>query len=361
MDTPVVVDYRELYTDYKLLNHELISQLDYNEYTSLYDFIVDKEHTNENNNLYLLFTTADLLEKIIKMSYSEPLRKPIKRLRSESTRINNGRKMTKYNDYIANLTPYLKAYVTPYKLEQFSRDLDLDTSLIEKLNEATDDSEYVNTENYGKVVEIWFADNCNCPICMQPTLRRYAKDNFPVIDLVCINESHTFEDGVKFFQVKSMSTGESYFSKYFDYDDKIIHTGSYKFGKIVHSISPLDDDLTKKVLIGYICIQIEPKIDHLKVDMHKSFLVLPQTHNSVVKKLFDETLFMQEYENVDNYYYLYIDIVHPTITFSTNTNNVKRFDEFYGKKVKFRIPIDYIENSETDWIILKNNLNILIN
>lgn len=356
MDTP---NYKELYAEYKDKNHQLISDMSHNEYTDFYSFVIDKDHMDENNNLYLLFVTSKLLEKhTYEMSNSQDLSKPIKRTRSESERVVVPTKITRYNDYISNLTPYLKAYVTPAKFDRYSQDLEHDNFVIQKLETVVDDSEYIDKQNYGKLVEVWFCDNCNCPVCGAPSLRRYAKDNFPVIDLVCINQLHTFDQGVKFFQVKSASTDFNDF-KYFDYDTKLIHTGSYKFGKIVHSINVLDDDIIKKVLIGYICITVEPKYDYLKVNKDKSFFVLPKTNiNVVAKKLFEDDfdMFFVQYENGDivDKYYEYLDIVNPLITFSTRNNHVIKFSDFYNKNLV--IPLNYMTDGRTKWNIIDNTL-----
>lgn len=357
MDTP---NYKELYAEYKDRNHQLISDMEYTKYTDFYSFVIDKDHMDENNNLYLLFVTSKLLEKstIYEINGTRDISKPIKRSRSESERVIVPTKITKYNDYILNLTPYLKAYITPAKLDRYSQDLDYDDTIIQKLETVVDNSEYIDKQNYGKLVEVWFCDNCNCPICGLSSLRRYAKDNFPVIDLVCVNPLHTFDQGVKFFQVKSVSTNFNDF-KYFDYDTKIIHTGSYKFGKIVHSINILDDDITKKVLIGYICITVEPKYDHLKVNKDKSFFVLPKTNiNVVAKKLFEDDFdtFFVQYDDTDiiDKYYEYIDIVNPLITFSTRNNQVIKFSNFYQKNLI--IPMNYMTDGKTSWNIIDNML-----
>lgn len=362
MDTP---NYKELYSEYKDRNHQLIYEMDYNEYTDFYSFVVDKDHLDENTNLYLLFVSDKLLEK----SNTQILQlrsKTIKRTREELEKTSNETskrtiiptKITKYSDYILNLTPYLKSYITPSKLDNYVRDIEHDNELIEKIRLATDDSEYIDKQNYGKLVETWFADNCSCPVCGSFSLRRYAKDNFPVIDFVCINQEHTFDDGVKFFQVKSTTTNFEEF-KYFDYSEKTIHTGSYKYGKIVHKINVLDDNLTKKVLIGYICITVEPKNDYLKINKTKSFFVLPNTKiNPVAKKLFENNfdgLFVQgdTLDMIDKYYE-YIDIANPTIMFSDVNNDVVIFKDRYEKNLI--IDMNYMTNGLTSWNIINNPL-----
>lgn len=359
MDTP---NYKELYSEYKNKNYQLISDMVNTDYIDFNSFVIDKDHVDENNNLYLLFVTSKLLEKSVIDNVInneiDLIPKQLKRSRDESERVIISTKITKYADYITNLTPYLKAYITPAKLDRYSQDLEDDNSIIESLKSIVDDSEYIDKQNYGKLVEVWFCDNCNCPVCGKQTLKRYEKDNFPVIDLVCVNPLHTFDQGVKFFQVKSTSTDFTDF-KYFDYDDRLIHTGSYKFGKIVHSINVLDDDITKKVLIGYICITVEPKYDYLKVNKDKSFFVLPKTNiNVVAKKLFEDNFddFFVQYDDSDiiDKYYEYIDIVNPLITFSMTNNNVVKFSEVYPKKLV--IPMYYLIDGKTTWNVIDNSL-----
>lgn len=360
MDTP---NYKELYDEYKNRNNQLISDMTDTDYIDFYSFVIDKDHIDENNNLYLLFVTGKLLEKSIVHNVvpNEQQLNPtqLKRSRTESERVIIPTKITRYADYITNITPYLKARITPDKLDRYTQDLEYDSStIIQKLEAVVDDSEYIDKQNYGKLVEVWFCDNCNCPVCGQKTLKRYEKDNFPVIDLVCVNPLHTYDKGVKFFQVKSTSTDFTDF-KYFDYDNRLIHTGSYKFGKIVHSITVLDDDFTKKILIGYICITVEPKYDYLKVNKNKSFFVLPKTNiNVVVKKLFEDNFdnFFVQYDNSDiiDKYYEYVNIVKPLITFSMTNNNVVTFSKVYSQNLV--IPMYYLIDGKTSWTPIDNSL-----
>jgi hypothetical protein len=53
------------------------------------------------------------------------------------------------------------------------------------------------------------------------------------------------------------------------FDNDTIHIGSRNFGNIVHSITFNDNDDTKKILIGYICIKFDNQTNILKIDNYK--------------------------------------------------------------------------------------------
>lgn len=210
--------------------------------------------------------------------------------------------------------------------------------------ESSEDPDYIQYENYGKLIECWIADNMKCPCCGELSLRRYSSDNFPIIDLICINQFHYFSHGVKFFQVKS-SNGAPFMgaSKYFSLNDRTIHVGSNRLGSYVHNIKFSDDDLDKKILIGYICvthngISGESCISKKYINMllSKSFIVLPKLHFNVLQtELFPKssdipnTSYSQQFSETDHYY-RYLEnkySTHPIIEFSTETNNILWLDK----------------------------------
>jgi len=215
------------------------------------------------------------------------------------------KKKKMYPEYIYNITPYLKQYITPHKLPQFEADLNYDQILVDKLEHMTDDTEFVDDMNYGKTIECWYTDNLECPVCRKKSLRRYQKDNFPAIDVVCINPKHLFEQGVKFFQIKAsagnfteLSTSKSIITPYFSFLDRTIHTGSYKYGKIIHDISIFDKDFIKKILVGYICIDFVKREKYLTINKSRSFFVLPKTKvDNITKKLFTGWIIQCFYRN----------------------------------------------------------------
>jgi hypothetical protein len=353
--------YYDEYMYYKNKNNDLRSLMD----GSLYDQI----YNDENNNLYLLFITSNLLEKEhIRISSQIEMEPVVAKKRNMTYREQDDtepriKKAKTYPDYIYNLTPFLKQYVTPHKLPQFEADLNYDKILVDKLESMVEDDEYINHENYGKTVECWFADTMTCPVCGSKSLRRYQKDNFPAIDVVCINPDHLFDHGVKFFQIKASSgnfmgsSNSSIVTPYFSLHDRTIHTGSYKYGKTIHDISIFDGDFIKKILVGYICIDFVKRDKYLTINKSRSFFVLPKTKiDNTIKELFtqDFTEMFIEHNEVSYNYYSYIDIVHPTIIFDDKNNDVVTFSERYEHVL--HIPLDYL--LITKWTILENPLKI---
>lgn len=340
----------------------------------LSDLVINDNYNDDNSNLYILFITSKLLEKTqIIETFDEPksgsLRKRSRNSKSydeleteKNTQIKRKTSFPKkYDNYITSLTPYIKKYVDPSTIDDIEADLKLDDKLIEKI-ESYEDDNYVDIENYGKHVEVWFADNFVCPVCRQYTLRRYAKSNFPVIDLVCVNNNHTFSDGVRFFQVKAMAQGSLFNGlPYFSRNDRTIHVGSYTYGKIVHNLSRYDFDVDKKILIGYMCIVIKRILeDSLIIDKTKSFFVLPKTNTEIVaKKLFNDIPPAMLPIHDDVYFYQYLDEDDDAphlIKFSNLLNDVTTLSSYVDSNIV--IPKNYLSNVTHTWKELSNPLNI---
>lgn len=290
-----------------------------------------------NNDTYLLFITSKLIsddnldeenKSQTKYSYITPIK------------IKNN-KPSYLADYTINLTHKLTEYLTPISKKRMLKDIEKDNDILVKLSKMDEktDPDYINYENYGKLIESWLSDNLACPCCGSYSLKRYFKSNMPIIDVVCINPYHTLERGVRFFQIKT-SNGKPFMDiPYFIYDSKNpkknhIHVGSRKYGEISHQIKVSDNDFDKKILIGYICLTYEEK-DNLKIikNKNKSFIVLPiidyQLENST---------------SVDDWYYQYIDETnkdkkHSRIRFNHNTNKIveiKLTENFIPKNYKIR-------------------------
>ncbi len=249
---------------------------------------------------------------------------------------------TKYKDFNLNLSPTITRYVQmvqPENLEHYMYVLEQDQKVIYNLaiQDSIIDEDYVLYENYGKCIECWIADNMVCPCCLQPKLRRYSSNIFPVIDLICVNKEHTIDMGVKFFQVKASSISKQFFYKdykYFSLEEQYIHVGSKNLGHIVHNINVRQSVLEKQILVGYICVYYKnngPMAKTITLQPTDSFVVLPKINftNSI-----DDTI-----EN--NYYYWYINdesYKHPIIQFSTTLNDVQNLTKFINKVV---VPKNY--------------------
>lgn len=331
-------DYYNKYLKYKLKYFNLKAGL--HSYNS--------DYTDKNNNLYIKFITEKLIQ-------NPNLNGGNKREREDSFEIREPRnkKLNQYlKDFILNLTPVLLDYVGEKDIGRFKEELKLDDKLIEQLNEMNEekDLDYVNYEKYDKLLESWIADNLKCPCCGEKTLRRYAKNNMPVIDVVCINDDHTFENGVKFFQIK-VSNGSLFFGKpYFSLLDKTIHVGSRNFGDIVHSIRSSDSDIEKKILIGYICILYRESTNNLIINKENSFVVLPTLN--VYEKVISKKLMFDELDTIDdvNWYFRYITTIesnHQKIEFNELSNSVINLIELLDDNIvskNYRIETEIINN-----------------
>ena len=340
-----------------------------------------------NNELYTIFACEPLLE--INSSHINILQinNNSKNTLSNATITKNpsNRQTNKpawLNDYILQLTPAIIKYATSFNSNktQIIKDLQKDQDLVYKAMKYENDKDYIDydTKNNGKLVECWIADNMQCPCCRQKTLRRYKRDNFPVIDIVCINPSHT--RGVLFFQIKA-TDGSLFRNRPYFFNNNSnceIHVGSKKFGEKVHSIKYSDDDNTKKILIGYICIKYTKKNkDILKIDSD-SFIVLPhfiiplnmssefdaeaQNNNLRNFNLRKSKLEANNLEK-DNNYYSYIK------TDNNNNNNhndniircSKVYNQFMDPRellTNINIPEDYILKNK--WNKIDNPLSSLI-
>jgi hypothetical protein len=295
-----------------------------------------------NNDTYLLFITSKLIsddnldeenKSQIDYSYITPIK-----------RKNN--KPSYLADYTINLTHKLTEYLTPISKKRMLKDIEKDNDILVKLSKMDEktDPDYINYENYGKLIESWLSDNLACPCCGSYSLKRYFKSNMPIIDVVCINPYHTLERGVRFFQIKT-SNGKPFMDiPYFIYnpenpEQNHIHVGSRKYGEIVHQVKVSDNDFNKKILIGYICLTYEEKEkekeDELKIikNKNKSFIVLP-----IIDYQLDNST------SVDDWYYQYIDETnkdkkHSRIRFNHNTNKIVEInltENFIPKNYKIR-------------------------
>ncbi len=163
--------------------------------------------------------------------------------------------------------------------------MEMDDTLADELN---DDEEYVNYEGeIGKSLELWFGKNMNCPICGQRTLRAYESNSFPIIDLKCTNDNHTYDMGVKYFQVKT-SSGNNFLrdKKYFSKDH--VYVGKSKYAEPVHSIKSSDTPELKKALVGYICLFYDRnERDNTIIIKNTSFYLLPNINAAEDKQYYD--------------------------------------------------------------------------
>lgn len=321
-----------------------------------------------NTNLYIKFITEKLVALLptdmlggnkkrkneIPKDDEELERVPEIKTSKYPTRVRT--KPSYLQDYVQDLTPQILRYLTPVSKARMEADFEIDNDIIKKLKEMQEqeDSDYIKYENYGKLIECWIADNMICPCCGEnQTLRRYLSDSMPVIDLVCINPLHTLDHGVKFFQVKT-SNGSSFLGKpYFLYDSSktninanTIHVGSRVWGEPVHSITPRDSLLNKKILCGYICISYSDNESTLSINLRNSFIVLPEyllTQVAAKRSLsFGISDVSDKVRDDLSWYYRYIEPngTHQRIEFNINTNKIITNDD-----VRKLIPEQTIDKS----------------
>lgn len=353
-----------------------------------------QKKTLSNNDLFILFISSKLLEKqttpifhnlIINQTDPTLKTQPIQSIQPIQPIQQRDRKPPKrYRDYESELTPIIKQHIESkyYDVEDIeslraiiNKSLESDTELITNamLNVNLLDDEYKQYENYGKLVECFIADHMKCPCCEQLSLKRYSSDVMPAIDLVCVNPEHKFSHGVKFYQVKASNgalfKGQPYFSK----TAQTIHVGSINQGQLIHSIKISDDDFTKKILIGYICIEYTEKENTLQINSHKSFIVCPRYD------ILNKKLFMSDNMDINNIeldkistnstdlefgqlYYKYnqeqagpIIQPHPIIKFSKINNHIKKINDYILIKT---IPKTYLETNK--WSQIDNPLKDII-
>lgn len=377
-----------------------------------YSTETDNSCDNENNNLFILFTTSQLFEKknnspnknideqkLPNKNIVDQKSKKRKRNQNENEnpliekRISITRKL---DNYITNITPYIKKYANKYidnelQYNENYADKDInsalryDDDLITKITKYEDEKDeiYVNTENFGKLIEVYIADNFYCPVCKNKTLRRYVRDNFPAVDLVCVNEKHFFDHGVKFFQVKSMIQHSLFNGKsYFSLEEKYIHVGSYKYGKIIHNIGHLEPNYycNRKILLGYICVTIGRMSEsNVSINPSKSFFVLPKINIMINKKLFNDNDIISSDDVIVSddiqQFYKYIDNTNDypnkdshVIQFSENLNDIITFNEYLQrdqnsdnkfKYINMTIPRNYFNVS--NYKTINNPLDLSIN
>lgn len=276
--------------------------------------------------------------------------------------------------HTTNLTPKILYNLSPESKRRLAEDIEGDNEAIQYATNLAEESDpdYIQYNNYGKLIEMWIADNMRCPCCKQFTLRRYDNPNMPIVDVVCINELHTIDDGVRFFQIKSSNGVYFRGIPYFNYSPEenmrnidnskyitaknIIRVGSKNFGKHVHNITPYDDDDIKILLVGYICVTYVEDTENQKLFINRtnSFIVLPKRHN-ISRNLFDGVEKKQSELITDRWYYRYCtrdkrnmaQEKHPIIKFNIRSNNVITFSnlkELFSTSLVIDLNYEKIEN-----------------
>jgi hypothetical protein len=221
-------------------------------------------------------------------------------------------------------------------LKDYLRENEILKKIQEKIDENDPEFKFTSPSQVGIVLEYWVCAHIKCPVC-DGELHKYSFNNMPVIDVRCSNEKHTFNSGPKYFQIKVSEENAAllYFTlnRFLDHMNGFITVGSERLGKFSHKVTPggvmnkrNDDD--KRLLIGYICITytyISTNNRYIKVNLHKSFILLPST-----------TINEKSINMINDYYYKYINTItnKPTIVYNPEFVDMIRFESFAPESFK---------------------------
>lgn len=213
------------------------------------------------------------------------------------------------------LTPIGKMiYDTAHKDDKINLLIDLSKDDIELnknqiINELKDldYKERMENNKLGFYMEKYVSVNFKCPICNEYSLKQYANPNIPVVDLLCINKQHYNSNFSNLFQVK-ISTG---FSSYFSHN--FINVGSKKYGFNCHHIKGNDSNDVKKLLINYICINLNYDQNKNIYDINKknSFILIPDPNNTTDQYYYSyngNTIFWNKSMFINSYNFNNIDL-----------------------------------------------------
>jgi hypothetical protein len=206
------------------------------------------------------------------------------------------------------------AGLTPRSERELQKLISKDTDKIIEIETEQEKFDKLYKQYYdsqlGVFIEKWICSKMKCPGCKNGKLLKFVNHSFPVIDVKCDGEKHNIQvHGPLYFQIKATNgfAKSGLYPHYFDLNlvKPYIKIGSKRFGSLSHSVrvdSPLD---TKKLVIGYICVNYRTsnsKSGSLRVSIifDKSFILIPNIAKSGVS------------EN----YYTYIDGEPSTITFN---------------------------------------------
>jgi len=121
-----------------------------------------------------------------------------------------------------------------------------------------------------KIIEYFISSELKCPVCGEKELYFYENNSMPVADLVCRSDNISHNSHSRFFQVKTKHRIDS---NYFSKTNQTIHTGSIRYGKVIHDITDTD----KSYAINYICICLVVPGDGSspQIENGESFILLP--------------------------------------------------------------------------------------
>lgn len=183
---------------------------------------------------------------------------------------------------LTHLSKQLYESISPDKREHFLELLRQDDDIINQTINNVEDTPFnqIDGSEMGVYIESWICINLCCPGCSEYSLYKYSHPNMPVIDVACVNSSHPFSSGPRYYQIKA--TGNTSHLKYFTRNPVkysptgYIKVGSKRYGHWSHEVSITDSDEDKELVIGYICISYQSLGDmKITIDPEQSFVLIP--------------------------------------------------------------------------------------
>jgi hypothetical protein len=214
--------------------------------------------------------------------------------------------------------------------EQLLKDLILDnkyiTSADEKENENDPDYlEKLENNMLGFYMEDFVCHHFKCPTCGQKSLKKYSIKNMPVVDVICTNiVYHNNTNNIYLYQIKITVNNNNYFSR----KTNQIAIGSKKYGFHCHEVSGTDDIQSKKILIGYFCINLTSinNDNEYKINKNNSFILIPDTKKTNNNKYYEYTNLVGAYgRNIikwNNQMVNEYDLSNICEKWSVNTNDI---------------------------------------
>ncbi len=191
---------------------------------------------------------------------------------------------------------------------------------------------YFEPTEVGTHMELWVCSNIKCPGC-KGDLIKYSSMSQPVVDVKCSNHLHNMTHGPKYYQIKATEKNKQMNGlKYFSLSRNYIKVGSRRFGQNAHEIKVSDGHKTKRVLIGYICIEYTKTEGsrEIIIDGNTSFILMPNLSYT-----------LQQGEP-DKFYYRYINQKDsfPAVRFDPTLFYIIRFGLLSENPKFFRVNLD---------------------
>lgn len=184
---------------------------------------------------------------------------------TESTKPN---KKSKLDSILSPNSEKIIKFLSPNSKICMRKQLFKDNNIIDLHNDNKCDLNYLNQlreQEWGKIMEYVICAHGHCPSCKSKLLL-IQNPNFPVVDLKC-------EGCPIWYQVKVSIGSSAYFSR----RQKNISVGSVRYGFVLHTTICQPTD---KIILGYICINLNIVKEIAKINHRKSFILIPDNTKS---------------------------------------------------------------------------------